>query len=140
MSASQDYAAFMTRYFPTFICTFFLSLFSLACAVTLWTDTHLRNHPDNSAYSVGLMASSIVLLCLGNFLIIRGRAWSVWLLVGLLLLSLLTVISLFDERISKGLFAFALLLPLLAGLMLNGKRHRQMREYLVELREKRQNH
>ncbi|MHC6223464.1 hypothetical protein ACYU03_01525 [Pseudomonas sp. X10] len=137
MSANGDFGAFMARYFPTFILGFFASLFAVALAVTLWVDAHWRNHPDNPLYSVVLMGGLVLVLCLGHFLMIRGFAWSVRVVVGVLVLSLLMALSLFGTGLTALLLGFAVLLPLLAFLVLNGKRHREMRERLVALRQAR---
>ncbi|MCO7514346.1 hypothetical protein NJF44_04010 [Pseudomonas guariconensis] len=137
MAAGSDFGAFMARYFPTFLLGFFASLLSVALAVTLWVDSHWRDHPDNASYSVLLSGGLVLVLCLGHFLMIRGQGWAVRVVVGVLVISLLMALSLFGGAVPALLLAISAALPLLALLVLNGKRHREMRAKLVALRQER---
>jgi hypothetical protein len=120
MNYTDGLRDFLARFFPTFISTFFLALFSLSCAISL----------------VAVIAVT-VLLCFGNFMMIRGRTWGVWIIVALLIISLLTVLLTFGYRPHMFSYTTGLLFPLLGLLLLNSKRHREMREELVKIREQR---
>lgn len=137
MHPSGSYAQFMARYFPTFIAGFFAGVLSLAITVALFTDLHWRNHPDNSDVSMGMLLGSVLVLCAASFTLVRGRAGSVWVLVGLQVLSLLVLLSTYGPRTHQGMFVFGVVVHLVALLMLNSKRHRQMRAELVEVAVKR---
>jgi hypothetical protein len=126
--------AFLSRYFPTFISAFFLALFSLGCTISLVGSTFFRGHPLTARYTlVAALAISLV-LCFATFMMIRGRTWAVWIIVTLLIVSLLTVLPTYSYRPHMLSYTTGILFPLLGLLMLNSKRHREMRIALVEVR------
>jgi len=138
MAQDADFRAFMARYFPTFLLGFFTCLLSVALVATLWVDAHWRTDPNNPAYSLGVVGGLVLALCLGHFLLIRGQGWAIGVVLAVLAVVLLMALSLFGSGLGSGLLASSLLLPALALLVLNGKRHRQLRARLVELRRARQ--
>lgn len=131
MHPSGSYARFMARYFPTFVAANLAGVFSLAISVALFTDLHWRNHPDNTNVSLGMLLSSVMVLTVATFTMVRGRAGSVWVLVGLQVLSLLVLLSSYGPRTHQGMFVFGVVVHLVGLLMLNTKRHREMRAELV---------
>lgn len=133
MHPSGSYTQFMARYFPTFIAGFFAGVLSLAITVALFTDLHWRNHPDNSDVSMGMLLGSVLVLCAASFTLVRGRAGSVWVLVGLQVLSLLVLLSTYGPGTHQGMFVFGVMVHLAGLLILNSTRHRQMRAELVEV-------
>jgi hypothetical protein len=137
MNYTDGLRDFLARFFPTFISTFFLALFSLSCAISLVGSTYFRGHPLEARYTLVAVIAVTVLLCFGNFMMIRGRTWGVWIIVALLIISLLTVLLTFGYRPHMFSYTTGILFPLLGLLMLNSKRHREMREELVKVREQR---
>ncbi|AZE81972.1 hypothetical protein C4J98_0531 [Pseudomonas orientalis] len=132
--------SFLAQYFPVFMGAIFAAVFSLVFAVPLIFDSYFPSLPmdDNLKYSFlgGLALTWGIVQC--NFMIARGRPQWVWPLAALLALCVLAVlptIAFGPHPLSYGL---SLLFALLGLLLLNSKRHRQMRRKLVEVRRLRQ--
>lgn len=137
MNYTDGLRDFLARFFPTFICAFFLALFSLSCTISLVGSTYFRGHSLEARYTLIAVIAMTVLLCFANFMMIRGRTWSVWIIAALLIISLLTVLPTYGYRPHMLSYTTGILFPLLGLLMLNSKRHREMREELVKIREQR---
>ncbi|UZD98257.1 hypothetical protein LOY64_02965 [Pseudomonas corrugata] len=120
--------------------TILLACFSGSTLLVLVGMTYWRTlEPSVRTDYVGLGTLALVLvLVVGNFLMARGRVWAVWCVAGYFLACLGTVISMFAYRPNQGVYLFAMLLPLLGLLLLNSKRHREMRSKLVDIRRQRQ--
>ncbi|MCQ6255754.1 hypothetical protein [Pseudomonas sp. Q11] len=131
---------FLARYLPTFIGGVFSMLFSVGCAVPLLVMFYLSGVSvgEQATWSVlgGTAATLVVVHC--NFMVMRGRPQWVWGLVGVLVLCLLSVLPTIDGRPHKVIYVMAVLFPLLGLLLLNSKRHREMRSKLVEIRRQRE--
>jgi hypothetical protein len=98
---------------------------------TLADGRHLK-----CSFPGGLALTWGVVQC--NFMIARGRPQWVWPLAALLALCVVAVlptVAFGPHPLSYGL---SLLFPLLGLLLLNSKRHREMRQKLVEVRRLRQ--
>ncbi|MGN8274293.1 hypothetical protein [Pseudomonas sp. SMN5] len=130
---------FLARYFPVFMGTILLACFSGSTLLVLAGTTYWRAlEPSVRTDYVGLGTLALVLvLVVGNLLIARGRAWAVWCVSGYFLACLGAVIPMFAYRPHQGVYLSAMLLPLLGLLLLNSKRHREMRRKLVEIRRQR---
>ena len=130
---------FLARYFPVFMGTILLGCFSGSTLLVLAGTTYWRAlEPSARTDYVGLGTLALVLvLALGNLLIARGRAWAVWWVAGYFLACLVAVLPTLAYRPHQGVYLFALLLPLLGLLLLNSRRHREMRKKLVEIRRQR---
>lgn len=132
--------SFLSNYFPVFIGGIFASIFSLALAIPLFIDSYFRNLPlaDSTKWSfLGGMALTLVIVhC--NFMIARGRPSWVWPLVMVLGGCFLSVLPAIEYRPNKLIYSLSLLFPLLGLLLLNSKRHREMRSKLVEIRHQRE--
>ncbi|MCD5973921.1 hypothetical protein NLO88_11915 [Pseudomonas syringae] len=137
MMQTDGLQAFLARYFPTFIGAFFLAVFSISAAISLASSTYFREYSERGSYSAMAAIALSVVLCFGNFMMIRGRTWGVWIIVALLIISLLTVLLTFGYRPHMFSYTTGILFPLLGLLMLNSKRHREMREELVKVRAQR---
>ena len=135
--SSDSSARFMARYFPVFLLGIFMSILPVAMTATLWFDTYWRNHPDNPLYTVMVTGGLVVLLCLGHIAMVRGLNGALWMILPVLAVALLTALSLIWSSLHTVLQLAALVLPLLAMLVFNSQRHREMRRLLVELRKKR---
>ena len=131
---------FLARYFPVFMGTILLGCFSGSTLLVLAGTTYWRALESSARVDyVGLGTLALVLvLVLGNLLIARGRAWAVWCVAGYFLACLAVVLPMFTYRPHMGVYLFALLLPLLGLLLLNSKRHREMRSKLVDIRRQRE--
>ncbi|MBC3362893.1 hypothetical protein [Pseudomonas sp. SWRI154] len=131
---------FLARYFPTFMGGIFAALFSLACAIPLVSASYFAGASldEQVTWSMlgGMAITMVVVHC--NFMVVRGRPQWVWGLVGVLVLCLLAVLPTIEDRPHKVIYALALLFPLLGLLLLNSKRHREMRSKLVEIRRQRE--
>ncbi|VVM99149.1 hypothetical protein [Pseudomonas fluorescens] len=131
---------FLSKYFPVFMGAIFASIFTLVFAVPLFFESYFRNLPlaDNAKYSFfgGVALTLIVVHC--NFMVARGRPQWVRPLVVLLALCFLGVLPTIAYEVQPLIYAVTLLFPLLALLLLNSKRHREMRQKLLEVRHLRQ--
>ncbi|NBF10527.1 hypothetical protein [Pseudomonas sp. Fl4BN1] len=132
--------AFLARYFPIFMFTVLLGCFSASALLSLAGTTYWRDLlPAQRTDYLGIALMVLMpLLVLGNLLIIRGRSWAVWVVAGYFLGCLAMTIPMIQYRPHQGVYLFAILLPLLGLLLLNSKRHREMREKLLEVRHERQ--
>lgn len=131
------YRAFMQRYFPVFLLGFFVCVLSVALSLALWTDEHWRIHPDNPLYTMTSSMALVLPLCLGHFTMIRGYKWAIGAVLPVPIVAWLMALSLLGSRLDPALLAITLALPLLALLVFNSGRHREMRRRLVELRQAR---
>ncbi|WP_040063864.1 hypothetical protein [Pseudomonas batumici] len=135
-----DLPRFLTRYFPTFMGGIFATLASLACAIPLMMDFYFSaaSLGEQATWSVlgGMAITLVVVHC--NFMVVRGRPQWVWGLVGVLVLCLLGVLPTIEDRPHKVIYTLAVLFPLLGLLLLNSKRHREMRSKLVDIRHQRE--
>ncbi|MGY2377824.1 hypothetical protein ACW9IB_25295 [Pseudomonas sp. SDO524_S393] len=132
--------SFLAQYFPVFMGAIFAAVFSLVFAVPLIFDSYFPRLPmdDNLKYSFlgGLALTWGIVQC--NFMIARGRPQWVWPLVALLVLCVLAVLPTFAFGPHPLSYGLSLLCPLLGLLLLNSKRHREMRKKLLEIRQLRQ--
>ncbi|WP_460148158.1 hypothetical protein [Pseudomonas sp. S2_A02] len=131
---------FLAHYFPTFIGGIFAALFSLACAIPLMAASYFAGASvgEQATWSMvgGAAVTMVVVHC--NFMVVRGKPQWVWGLVGVLVLCLLGVLPTIVDHPHKVIYVLAVLFPLSGLLLLNSKRHREMRNRLVEIRHERQ--
>lgn len=131
---------FLARYFPVFMGTILLGCFSGSTLLVLAGATYWRAlEPSARTDYVGLGTLALVsVLVLGNLLIARGRVWAIWWVTSYFLACLAAVLPTFAYGPHQGVYVFAVLLPLLGLLLLNSKRHREMRSKLIEIRHQRE--
>ncbi|WP_434626365.1 hypothetical protein J3P84_24565 [Pseudomonas sp. Z1-29] len=131
---------FLARYFPIFMGTILLGCFSGSTLLVLAGATYWRAlEPSIRTDYVGFGTLALVMvLVLGNLLIARGRAWAIWGVAGYFLACLAAAVPTFAYGPHQGVYIFAVLLPLLGLLLINSKRHREMRRKLVEIRHQRE--
>jgi len=131
---------FLVRYFPTFMGGIFAALFSLGCAIPLVTVSYFAEASidQQATWSVlgGAAVTLVVVHC--NFMMVRGRPLWVWGVVAVLALCLLVVLPTIGSHPHKVIYVLAVMFPLLGLLVLNSKRHREMRSRLVEIRHRRE--
>ncbi|WP_248804529.1 hypothetical protein [Pseudomonas sp. MWU13-2100] len=138
MDHQDSLSAFLARYFPTFICAFFLACFSLGGAISLVSSSYFRGDPERARYAFLAALVLGLFLAFSHFAMIRGRKWGISIIVGFYLLGFLAVLSTFGYRPHLGAYVSALLFPLLGLLLVNSKRHREMRGVLVTIRQQRE--
>ncbi|WP_339491648.1 hypothetical protein [Pseudomonas rhizophila] len=129
---------FLARYFPTFICAFFLACFAVSASISLVSSTYFRGDPERAKYSFLVALILSLLLALSHFVMIRGRSWGVRAIVVFYLACLFTVLPTYGYKPHPFAYVTGLLFPLLGLLLLNSKRHREMRSKLVEVRRQRE--
>ncbi|UNM20622.1 hypothetical protein K0P33_03885 [Pseudomonas sp. ArH3a] len=136
MNGFPDMGSFLARYFPVFMGTIFMAIFSGASAVSLAGVTYLRGvDPALKADYSGLAILVLVaVLVFGNVMIARGRSWATWLVAGYLGCCLLFVLPMIQYPPHMLVYGSAVLFPSLGLLLLNSKRHREMRQKLLEVR------
>lgn len=137
MMGGGEFQAFMRVYFPRFLLGFFTCLMSVALSLVVWIDEHWLHHPDNATYTLLFSTALTIPLCLGHFAMVRGWKWAMWAVLPVPGITLLIALSLFGSGLPALLLAIMLALPLLALLIFNSQRHREMRRRLVELRQQR---
>ncbi|MBD0705742.1 MULTISPECIES: hypothetical protein [unclassified Pseudomonas] len=137
MDRKHSLNAFLAHYFPTFICAFFLACFAVSASISLVSSTYFRGDPERAKYSFLVALILSLLLALSHFVMIRGRSWGVRAIVVFYLACLFTVLPTYGYKPHPFAYVTGLLFPLLGLLLLNSKRHREMRQKLLELREER---
>ncbi|WP_313741510.1 hypothetical protein [Pseudomonas sp.] len=126
-------AAFLARFFPTFLLSFFTAVFGISICVALWGMLHWRDPAESGWYSLALGGGLAVVLSVGHFFMIRGFAWAVYLIWAALVATLLIGLSLLGSRAPQLLAGVGVVLPLVSILSLNSRRHREMRARLIEI-------
>ncbi len=126
--------AFLAQYFPAFICAFFLACLSLSAAISLASSTFFRSDPERARYSFLAAVFLGLLLAFSHFVMIRGREWGAWAIAAFYVVCLLVVLPTYSYRPHMAAYVIGLLFPLLGLLLLNSKRHREMRKKLSEIR------
>ena len=140
MNGFPDMGGFLTRYFPVFMGTIFMAIFSGSAAVSMAGVTYLRGVDPSlkSSYSGGAILVLVAVLVFGNVMIARGYPWATRLVAGYLGACLLFVLPMIQYGLNGWVYGSAVLFPLLGLLLLNSKRHREMRQKLFEIRHLRQ--
>jgi len=135
MDRQGSLKAFLAQYFPAFICAFFLACFSLSVAISLASSTFFRSDPERARYSFLAAVFLGLLLAFSHFVMIRGREWGAWAIAAFYVVCFLVVLPAYSYRPHMAAYVIGLLFPLLGLLLFNSKRHREMRQKLVELRQ-----
>ncbi|QXI29083.1 hypothetical protein [Pseudomonas vanderleydeniana] len=131
---------FLAHYFPTFIGGFFAAVVSISCGVPLVGDHYFPTA------TLGQVATGMYIACMAlglvvvhcNFMIVRGYPQWVRGLVLVFVVCFLSVLPTITSHPHRVIYALAIFAPLLGVLLLNSKRHREMRERLVEIRKQRE--
>ncbi|MEE5129851.1 hypothetical protein V2J82_05310 [Pseudomonas alliivorans] len=125
---------FRARYFPVFMFSMFMCIFSLAITTSIVTQAWFAHDRDASMDTFKLMMGTSVIMSAGGILLARGRLWGMWVLVALLAICLAAVLltwALPDRRVDVISSMLGMLFPLLGFLSLNSRRHREMREQFL---------
>ena len=135
MTHGQELQAFLSRYFGIFIAEFMLSCFAIGGCVSLVFSTYLRS-PDRSLSVLALALAGMVSAA-SHIALVRGYAWGLWGLIGLNGLAVLAALPSYGYRPHIGGYVSVLLFGLLALLVINTQRYREMRARLLGYRETR---
>ncbi|MBJ2266617.1 hypothetical protein JFT60_04480 [Pseudomonas sp. MF6772] len=140
MSGFPDMGRFLARYFPVFMGTIFMAIFSGSAAISMAGVTYLRGVDPalKSSYTGGAILVLVTVLVFGNVMIARGYSWATRLVAGYLGSCLLFVLPMIQYDVNGLVYGSTVLFPLLGLLLLNSKRHREMRQRLLEIRHLRQ--
>lgn len=128
--------SFLTRYFPVFMGTIFMAIFSTAMLTVVVEESYLRRlDPSLRAELSGWgLLSLTVFFGFVNFMIARGRRWAAGLLAGYFAFCLLLVLPAIQYGPHTLAYSLGIAFPLLGLLLLNTHRHREMRQKLFEVR------
>ncbi|MBK5002279.1 hypothetical protein IAE37_004555 [Pseudomonas sp. S31] len=132
MTHGQELQAFLSRYFGVFIAEFTLSCFAVGGTVSLVFATYLRS-PDRSL-SVMALAVAAAVSAASHIAMVRGYAWGVRGVIGILVVALLAALPSYGYRPHMGAYVSVLVFALLALLVINTQRYRDMRVQLVSYR------
>ncbi|MCP3748614.1 MULTISPECIES: hypothetical protein [Pseudomonas] len=135
MNQNSKLKDFLARFFPTFLCTYFLSCLAVGCTLSLVWSTYLLSADIRSF----LITTAIVTVIVtgGHIAVVRGRPWGLWVVVAVFLACLFIVLPTYGYRPHPFSYTTGILFPLLGLLVLNSKRYREMRICLFEIREER---
>lgn len=123
---------FMKRYFPTFIAAIFVAKISCLLALFALLDSFFVNAPlaDEAKFFAVCTVICTGVLVHSNFMVIRLAICRTF--CGL------SVVPTIGYRPNRFVYAAGILFPLLGLLLLNSKRHREIRTQLVEIRRQRE--
>lgn len=96
MNQNSKLKDFLARFFPTFLCTYFLSCLAVGCTLSLVWSTYLLSADIRSF----LMTTAIVTVIVtgGHIAVVRGRPWGLWVVVGVFLACLFIVLPTYGYR------------------------------------------
>ncbi|MCP8635927.1 hypothetical protein PUR31_20675 [Pseudomonas mosselii] len=127
---------FLKRYFGVFIGAYFSSIIAVAWTFALVWSTYCRNCPRDGVFASSLFLMLAVFM-LAHGAVVRGRAWGTWLVAGMCLASLVIALPTFGYRPNMFIYTSSLLAALVALLLLNSNRYREMRVLLTQYRKQR---
>lgn len=132
--------SFLARYLFTFMGVIFAGCFAASATVSLAASTYFRAVPVDVRATAAWVATVVIGMVImhSNYLIVRGRPWCAWVMVAVFAVCLLTVLPTIQYDPHKFIYAEGIFWPLLGVLLLNSKRHREMRSRLVEIRHQRE--
>ncbi|WP_017737041.1 hypothetical protein [Pseudomonas sp. CBZ-4] len=114
--------------------------FSVGTASTLMNLTYFADSSDEfatGAFFIG-SATTCALFGIAQSAVLHGYAQWVWLQAGVFMIYFLAVLPTAIYSPDRILFTLAVLSPLIGLLFINGKRQREMRGMMLELRHKRE--
>ena len=129
--------AFMQRYFSRFMAAYFLSIYAIAATFWLVWHTYCKACTRETVFPVSLF-TIVVIFVTAHAAVVRGRNWGAWLVAMFCVGSIVIALPTYAYRPHMFIYSSALLTGLLALLVLNSKKYREMRVLLAEYRHKRQ--
>lgn len=136
MTCQMPLKAFLRRYFGVFIGAFFASIIAVAWTFALAWSSYCRDCAQDGLFPVGLYGP-FVLFAFGHGAVVRGRAWGCWLIAGMCVACMLITLPTYGHGPNMFIYSGSLLAALVALLLLNGQRYREMRIRLAEYRQQR---
>ncbi|QXH35563.1 hypothetical protein [Pseudomonas muyukensis] len=127
---------FLRRYFGVFIAAFFASIIAVAWTFALAWSTYCRHCAQDGLFPLGLYGL-FALFALGHGAVVRGRAWGCWLIAGMCVACMLITLPTYGHGPNMFIYSGSLLAALVALLLLNSQRYREMRMRLAEYRQQR---
>ncbi|MDF9754557.1 hypothetical protein ACVWY1_002088 [Pseudomonas sp. TE6288] len=127
---------FLKRYFGVFIGAYFSSIIAVSWTFALVWSTYCRNCLKDGAFASSLFLTLAVFM-LGHGAVVRGRTWGAWLVAAMCLASLVIALPAYGYRPNMFIYASCLLAALVALLLINSNRYREMRVLLAQYREQR---
>ncbi|MBF8806198.1 hypothetical protein [Pseudomonas asiatica] len=132
--SDEQFEAFMTRYFPTFMGGSLLCMLAGGGGISMWQHGYLRGVSDSQTYALAALLTLCFLICVGQIALIRGFRWGVWLVLPSLLGPAIAAVGLFGTRYAGAVQMSVLFMSLAGLLVLNSNKHRAMRKRLEEMR------
>ncbi|MDH0301280.1 MULTISPECIES: hypothetical protein [unclassified Pseudomonas] len=136
MTRQAELKAFLRRYFGVFIGAFFASIIAVAWTFALAWSTYCRSCSQDGLFPLGLYGL-FALFVLGHGAVVRGRAWGMWLVAGMCVACMMITVPIYGHRPNLFIYTGSLLAALVALLLLNSRRYREMRLRLAEYRQQR---
>ena len=136
MTCQMQLKDFLRRYFGVFIGAFFASIIAVAWTFALAWSSYCRNCAQDGLFPLGLYGL-FALFALGHGAVVRGRAWGTWLIAGMCIACMLITLPTYGHRPNLFIYTGSLLAALVALLLLNSQRYREMRKRLAEYRQQR---
>ncbi len=140
MSAELNPVRWLARYYPVFIGVVLCSCLAIGTAVAVIGFSYLSDVPLKPTKGVALVGGGALMglvVFLTHFMMVRGRLGAIWGIVAVLFGCLLVGLPSYVYQPPLGVYAIVVLSPLVGLLLLNSKRHRQMRQHFLELRQQR---
>lgn len=139
--AGMNPVSWLARFYPSFISVILLACFAIGSSVSSMDDSF----PDTRAIEEGhiaIMLATAMVLCLivvvSHVLLVKGRSWAVWPVVVVFLICLVMSLRSYSPDLPTWVNVSTIMFPLLGLLLLNSRRHREMRQHLLFLRHQRE--
>ena len=136
MSRSPELQAFLNRYFMVFMGAYFLSIFAAGGTFSLLWSTYCRHCSHDFYYPLSLLLTTVVFTT-AHAAVARGRSWGAGCIAGLCIGCIVIVLPTYSYRPHLFVYTSIPVAALLALLVLNSTRYRQMREELGRYRQQR---
>jgi len=132
----EECSRFIQRHVPVFMATVLLCLCTCALLVALVLLTYLREMEVGVALKVSFSLGLVLVLAMsaGKILIVQGLPYGSAVLAACFAACLAMALPAVEFRAPRALYFLAIMLPLLGMLLLNSRRHREMRARLREVR------
>ena len=136
MIIHPDLRPFLQRYFSRFMAAYFLSIYALAATFWLVWHTYCKACTRETVFPFSLF-TLVVIFVTAHAAVVRGRNWGAWLVAGFCVGSIIIALPTYAYRPHIFIYSSALLTSLLALLVLNSTKYREMRVKLFEYRQQR---
>ncbi|WP_277961614.1 hypothetical protein [Pseudomonas sp. RIT-To-2] len=136
MTEVSSFRQWLGRYLLVFMGVIFMGCFSLGAAVAMVANA-LGNVHQRAIYGwLACLALGAVLVHINLFIVLGWRNWA-GVMAAFFVACLLAVLAAFDPGASRVMVGGCLLWPVIGLLLLNSKRHREMRAGIQARRQRR---